>query len=73
MVLDDFWVKIWAGSEWFDREIEENLSIKDKLFKKFKSSRLNMGWEINKEQEMTSKEQSNRRKSSIFRRNFEKI
>ena len=38
-----------ASSEWFDREIAEKLSLRDKLFKKFKSSRLNIGWEIYKE------------------------
>ena len=38
-----------ASSEWFDREIEEKLSLRDKLFKKFKSSCLNIGWEIYKE------------------------
>ena len=35
--------------EWFDREIAEKLSIRDKFFKKFKSSRLNVDWEIYKE------------------------
>ena len=35
--------------KWFDREIAEKLSIKDQLFKKFKSSRLNIDWEIYKE------------------------
>ena len=38
-----------TSSEWFDREIAEKLSIRDKLFKKFKSSRLNIDWEIYKE------------------------
>ena len=38
-----------ASSEWFDREIAEKLSLRDKLFKKFKSSRLNIDWEIYKE------------------------
>ena len=35
-----------TSTEWFDREIAEKLSIRDKLFKKFKSSRLNIDWEI---------------------------
>ena len=38
-----------TSKEWFDREITEKLSIRDKLFKKFKSSRLNIDWEIYKE------------------------
>ena len=37
-----------TSSEQFDREIAEKLSIKDKLFKKFKSSRLNIDLEIYK-------------------------
>ena len=35
-----------ASNEWFDKEIAEKLSIRDKLFKKFKLSRLNTEWEI---------------------------
>ena len=31
-----------TSNEWFDREIAEKLGIRDKLFKKFKSSRLNI-------------------------------
>ena len=38
-----------TSSEWFDREIVEKLSLRDKLFKKFKSSRLSIDWEIYKE------------------------
>ena len=38
-----------TSNEWFDREIAEKLSIRDKLFKKFKSSCLNIDWEIYKE------------------------
>ena len=38
-----------TSSEWFDREIAEKLSLRDKLFQKFKSSRLNIDWEIYKE------------------------
>ena len=38
-----------TSNEWFDREIVEKLSIRDKLFKKFKSSCLNIDWEIYKE------------------------
>ena len=38
-----------TNSEWFDREIAEKLSIRDKLFKKFRSSRLNIDWKIYKE------------------------
>ena len=37
------------SNEWFDREIDEKLIIIGKLFKKFKSSHLNMDWEIYKE------------------------
>ena len=37
-----------TSSEWFDREIAGKLSLRDKLFKKFKSSRLNIDWEIYK-------------------------
>ena len=32
----------------FDKEIAEKLSLRDKLFKKFKSSHLNIDWEIYK-------------------------
>ena len=38
-----------ASNKWFDREIAEKLSIRDKLFKRFKSSRLEIDWEIYKE------------------------
>ena len=38
-----------TSNEWFDQEIAEKLSITDKLFKKFKSSCLNIDWEIYKE------------------------
>ena len=38
-----------TSSKWFDREITEKLSLSDKLFKKFKSSRLNIDWEIYKD------------------------
>ena len=38
-----------TSNEWFDKEIAEKLSIRDKLFKKSKSSRLNIDWEIYKE------------------------
>ena len=31
-----------TSNEWFDKEIAEKLSIRDKLFKKSKSSRLNI-------------------------------
>ena len=37
------------SKEWFDSEIAEKLRIRDQLFKKFKSSRLNIDWEIYKE------------------------
>ena len=52
-----------ASNKWFDSGIAEKLSIRDKLFKKFKSSRLNINWEIYKEQT---------RKNSISRRNCQK-
>ena len=58
MTCDDFFHKLIEGlnkiaplktvtiknrsSEWFDREIAEKLILRDKLFKKFKSSRLNI-------------------------------
>ena len=38
-----------TSNEWFDREIAEKLSVRDKLFKKFKSSRLNIDWKIYKD------------------------
>ena len=38
-----------ASSEWLYREIAEKLSLRNKLFKKFKSSRLSIDWEIHKE------------------------
>ena len=38
-----------TSSEWFDREIAEKLSLRDELIKIFKSSRLNIVWEIYKE------------------------
>ena len=38
-----------TSNEWFDREIAETLSIRDKLFKIFKSTRLNIVWSIYKE------------------------
>ena len=38
-----------GSSKWSDREIVEKLSLRDKLFKKFKSSHLSIDWEIYKE------------------------
>ena len=38
-----------TSNEWFNMEIAKKSSIGDKLFKKFKSSRLNIDWEIYKE------------------------
>ena len=38
-----------TSNKWFDREIAEKLSIRDKLFKKLKSICLNIDWEIYKE------------------------
>ena len=38
-----------TSSEWFNREIAEKLNLWDKLLKKFKSSHLNIDWEIYKE------------------------
>ena len=38
-----------TSNEWFDSEIAEKLSVMNKLFKKFKSSRLDIDWEIYKE------------------------
>ena len=38
-----------TSNEWFDKEIAEKLSIRDKLFKKFESSHLNIDWEIYKQ------------------------
>ena len=38
-----------TSSEWFHKEIAEKLSLRDKLFKKFKADRLNIDWEIYKE------------------------
>ena len=55
-------------NEWFDKKNAEKLSIGDKLFEKFKS----IG-KSTKRQEMTSKEQSNRRKNGILGRNSQKI
>lgn len=37
-----------ASSQWFDRDVVDTLSIRDKLFK-FSSSHLNIDWEIYKE------------------------
>ena len=56
----------------FDKEIAEKLSLRDKLFKKFKSSHLNIDWETTNRQEIMFKEQSNRRKNNILRRNCQK-
>ena len=60
-------------NEWFDMEIIEKLSIRDKLFKKLKSTVSTQIGKSTKRQEMTSKEQSNRRKDRILRRNCLKI
>ena len=38
-----------TSGEWFDREIAEKLNLRDKLLNKFKSSCLNIDWEIYKE------------------------
>ena len=57
-----------TSNKWFDREIAEKLSIRDKLFKKFKSSRLNIDWEIYKEIRNDVQ-----RTISILRRNCQSI
>ena len=62
-----------TSNEWSYREIAEKLSIRDKLFKKFKSKRLNNIEKSIKRQERRSKEQSNRRKNIILRRNCQRI
>ena len=62
-----------TSNEWSDREIAEKLRIRDKLFKKFKSRRLNNIGKTIKRQKMMSEEQSHRRKNSILRRNCQKI
>ena len=38
-----------TSNEWFDREIAEKLSIREKLLKKLNPSRLSIDWEIYKE------------------------
>ena len=38
-----------VSSEWFDRETAEKLSLRDKLFKNFKSSCLSIDWEMSEE------------------------
>ena len=38
-----------TSSEWFDKEIVEKSSLRDKLFKKFKSNCLKIDWRIYKE------------------------
>ena len=38
-----------TSNEWFDREIAEKLSIREKLLKKLNPSCLNIDWEIYKE------------------------
>ena len=37
-----------TSNKWFDKEIVKKLSLKDKLFKIFNSSRFNIDWEIYK-------------------------
>ena len=44
-----------TSNEWFDKEIAEKLSIRDKLFKKLKSSHLNIDWEIYRGKKLRSK------------------
>ena len=39
----------YTSNEWFDREIAEKLSIREKLLKKLNPSRLSIDWEIYKE------------------------
>ena len=55
-----------TSNEWFDREIAEKLSIRDKLFKKFKSSRLNIDWEIYKEARSDVQRTIKRKKKQYF-------
>ena len=38
-----------TSNEWFDREIAEKLSIREKILKKLNPSRLSIDWEIYKE------------------------
>ena len=55
-----------TSNEWFDREIAGKLSIRDKLFKKFKSSCLNIGWEICKEARNHVQRTSEHKKKQYF-------
>ena len=55
-----------TNNEWFDREIAEKLSIRDKLFKKFKSSRLNIDWEIYKEARKKSQRTIKQKRNQYF-------
>ena len=41
------WIK-WNTQKWFDSEVLEKLNARDKLFKKFKKSRLNIDKELHK-------------------------
>ena len=55
-----------TNNEWFDREIAEKLSIRDKLFKKFKSSRLKIDWEIYKEARKESQRTIKQKRNQYF-------
>ena len=55
-----------ASNEWFDREIAEKLRVIDKLFKKFKSSCINIPWEIYKEVRDDVQRAIKQKKKTIF-------
>ena len=56
------------SSEWFDRKIAEKLRLRNKLLKKFKSSRLNIDWEIHKEARNDIQRLTKYKRNSILRK-----
>ena len=60
-----------TSNEWFDREITEKLSIRDKLFNK--SSRFNIDWEIYEEASNDFQRTIKQKKNNILKRNCQKI
>ena len=55
-----------TSNEWFDREIAEKLSIREKLLKKFSPSCLNIDWEIYKEARNDVQKRIKQKKKTYF-------
>ena len=62
-----------TSNEWFDREIAEKLSIREKLLKKLNPSRLSIDWEIYKEARNDVQKTIKQKKKTYFEEKLSEI